>query len=390
MRILRILPVLVLVIGAGEGDDGQDQGRLPRPSLVALDFRERPVMEVVQAIRDRSGNTLEIPNVSGLPGEEPRVTLEALEPVPFWEALDRLCEEAHFQRTLVVGGALGIPRPQIQLFGPYNARVGQPGLARYVGPLRLGSFSLHARRDIVYVPGSVNPIPNQYGPFYAEFQVQVEPRFVAHRAGPLARLEAEDEKGQSLIDPKLAERDPPPNSLQYSLDWIHIPLARPSEPGTTLKRLRGVIPIEIGVRSAEPTLVIPLPEAAGKTFHAPDATLIVQESSVNRQGSAHIRLVVRLEGERNDPAKVSSGLLYARAMGLFHHQLEIVDDEGKPMTQGSGGSSVQRNELSLRYTVSHPPSPPDPKTLPPTKLRYYALDWTIWDAPFEFGEIPLP
>jgi hypothetical protein len=54
----------------------------------------------------------------------------------------------------------------------------------------------------------------------------------------------------------------------------------------------------------------------------------------------------------------------------------------------SGGASVQRNELNLNYTLSY--SPPGALRAPTTQLRYYALDGTTWDVPFEFGEIPLP
>jgi hypothetical protein len=383
--MIRILPLIVLAIGAGEGDD--DKTRLTRPSLVALDFRDRPVSDVVKAIRDRSGNALELARVSVTPEQEPRVTLETSEPVPFWEALDRLCEAAHLQRNLSTGGPFAMPRPQVQLVGPFTARAGQQGPARYAGPLRLSAFALHAHRDLVYVPAKV-PTPNSFGPLYAEFRMEVEPRFVAYRSGPPASLEAEDEKGQSLIDPKLAERDQIPHPIGYNLDWVRIPLARPSEPGTTLKRLRGVIPVEIGVRSAEPTLVIPLAGAAGKTFRAGDVTFVFQESAVNRPGSVQIRLVVRLEGERNDPAKVPAGLLYARAMGLFHRQLEVVDAEGKQAMGMSGSSSVRRNELNLNYTLSL--SPPGAMRSQPTQLRYYALDGTTWEVPFELGEIPLP
>jgi hypothetical protein len=384
--MIRILPLIVLAIGAGAGDDGDDKTRLTRPSLVALDFRDRPVPDVVKAIRERSGNALELTGFSFLPGREPRVTLETREPVPFWEALDRLCESAHLQRTLSGGGPFALPRPNVQLLGA-PARTDQQGPAHYVGPLRLGAFALHARRDLVYVPEK-GSIPDPFGPFYAEFRVEVEPRFVACRTGPLTRLEAEDEKGQSLIDPKLTEPDPLPYPFGYALDWVRIPLARPSDPGMTLKRLRGVIPVEIGVCSAEPTLVIPLAGAAGKTFHAADATFIFQEANANRSGSVQIRLVVRLEGERNDPAKVPAGLLYARAMGLFHQQLEVVDAEGKQAMGIAGGSSVQRNELNLNYMLSR--SPPGALRSPPTQLRYYALDRTTWDVPFEFGELPLP
>jgi hypothetical protein len=75
-------------------------------------------------------------------------------------------------------------------------------------------------------------------------------------------------------------------------------------------------------------------------------------------------------------------------MDLFRRQLEIVEDEGRPMMPLSGGSNARRNELDLHYTFG--PSPTGPKAQPPTRLRYYALDSTTWEAPFAFEDVPLP
>jgi hypothetical protein len=383
-----IISLIVLALGAGEdgaGAEPEDKVRLTRPSLVALDFRDQPVPDVVKAIRERTGNALELLSGDSPHWREQWITLEVPETVPFWEALDRLCAVTHLQRN-VSGGLLGSPRAHIQLHGPQST--GDSGPARYVGPLRLGDFALHARHDLVYVPAPIPVLANDSGSFYAEFKVQAEPRFVAYRTGPLAGLEVVDEKGQSLLDPKIAERGPPLPPFGYNLGWVRISLARPPQPSTTLKRLRGVMPIEIVVRPAEPTLIIPLAGSAGKTFRAGDVAFTIAQSEVDRQGTTRLRLTVRLEGERNDPAKISPGLLHARAMGLSSHLIEIVDDEGKSPISLARGPDVQRNELTLRYTIS--PYPPGPKAHPPTQLRYYALIGTTWEVPFESSDLPLP
>ncbi len=84
--------------------------RFSRPTMIRLDFRDRPLGEVVAALNERHdlGLTLRL-------GPEPRrgmrffdpdqpgrlkelrdraITLEAAQPVPFWEAVDRLCKAA--------------------------------------------------------------------------------------------------------------------------------------------------------------------------------------------------------------------------------------------------------------------------------------------------------
>jgi hypothetical protein len=81
-------------------------GRLTRPTLVRLDFRDRPLGEVVEALNARHDLRLAV-RLGPLPTRgmffdperadlrarrlERKVTVEAPAPLPFWEALDRLC-----------------------------------------------------------------------------------------------------------------------------------------------------------------------------------------------------------------------------------------------------------------------------------------------------------
>lgn len=95
----------VLVLGlAGAGDDS-DFGFI-RPTMIALDFRDRPLAEVFKAISERSGQRItgETPftkltgQVDRLAFEqdrswlERRVTLEFPQTGTFWEAIDRLAQ----------------------------------------------------------------------------------------------------------------------------------------------------------------------------------------------------------------------------------------------------------------------------------------------------------
>lgn len=70
------------------------QEMIAGPTLVRLDFRDRPLGEVVEAIRDRSGFEIVLTRSVD---QTRRITLERPEPVPFWEALDLLGDQAELK-----------------------------------------------------------------------------------------------------------------------------------------------------------------------------------------------------------------------------------------------------------------------------------------------------
>ena len=65
---------------------------LDRPTMVALDFADRPLGEAVQALATRSGFALALDDPA-LAGR--RITVRAPAPLPFWEAVDRLGRAGH-------------------------------------------------------------------------------------------------------------------------------------------------------------------------------------------------------------------------------------------------------------------------------------------------------
>ena len=378
--------VTALLAGVGAAPSGPEPDPT-RPALVTLNFRNQPVPDVVSALVERSGNPIKL-QFHTQAGQAQGITLEAPESLPFWEALDRLCQAVGLQRHLIEGWPLGSIRDRLSLDGPLGSI--EYGPAHYVGPFRLGQFSLQRYHRHIYVPERQQPYRVDFGPAYAEFEVLSEPRVLAVRTGPVTVIEAVDDQGRSLLDSEaLAEVDG--SNAGRGLDAparIHISLDLPKEPGGRLVRLRGVMPVEVGVRPTEPTRVIPLEGSGGRTFRAGDLGVTIREFTLTDDGLAHLVLTVRIESQRGIRERVPRNVLNARLMNILNRQLELVDAQGRPVGGLSGGAGPKDGTLRADYRTS-PPYGSQGATAP-THLRVHAPVWVAWDVPFEFTDMPLP
>ncbi|MDB5351708.1 MAG: hypothetical protein JWN86_2955 [Planctomycetota bacterium] len=357
------------------------------PATLTLDFKDRPINEVVAAISARTGNNVVLQFWNDVENNPRKVTLLAPTPIPFWDAMDRLAEATKLQRVYNDGGGFGGRQANVSLYGPGS----DPGPAVYSGPFRFGNFTLHANYDRVFVPSAKPPNDQDSGAYRAEFDVLTEPRVIAIRTGPLTNLDAIDDRGGSLLDtsPNDPEKTGGPlggYGLGSFQPKVRVRLVRPSPESTRLKRLRGVMPVEVGIPPKQPTLVIPLKDAAGKTFRTGDLALTIEEFVPRPGGSTSLRVLAKIEGDRGPSGKSLKGVVWARS-GAIHRQIEIVDAEGRVLAASSGGSSMG-DELRLNYSFS-PVQQGRPGSMP-THLRVYAPKWVQWDAPFEFADIPLP
>ena len=116
---------------------------LDRPTMVALDFDNRPLGEAVESLAARTGFTLALDDPG--PGR-PASHLAGTGPLPFWLALDRLGRTASVRHD-----------PEIRADGRGNFPVvsiirlvagDPPPFTSYYGPLRIHLFTTHRHRDV--------------------------------------------------------------------------------------------------------------------------------------------------------------------------------------------------------------------------------------------------
>ncbi len=370
------------------------------PTRVALDFPGRPVAQVIRTLAERTGGMVDTFNTNDARLAE-MVTLTSPAPVPFWEAIDRLASAANLTRSVTPAGPFGNPPPRVQFsanlgHATASASAADDGLIAYIGPFRVGPLVVHEHFSRVFhqtaAPAYAKPSPSA-PPFYAEVGLMAEPDLLAIQHGPLHRVEAVDDAGRSLLDPKLSGEvpyDQSPSDIHGPPRTLRVPLVRAGGPSKALATLRAALPLEVARRPTAPTLVVTLEGSSGKTFRDGDMAIDVREYRAAPQGTAHLKLAVRIEGKRGEPGSGLRGVVDARLWSVFHRQMELVDAQGKPINGLGGGSSISGDgvrELSMTYNfTAHPGTGANV----PAQIRIYRASWVAWELPLEFRDVPLP
>lgn len=355
---------------------------LLRPTLVALDFRDRPLAEVVDTVRRRSG----LP-VSLFPEDSPlwegrRITLAGHDPVPFLEAIDRVCEAGRLHISFWQSAAERDRPATLRLVDGQGDR----GPVSRSGPFRVALLSVHDHHDRVFEeefrlqfdpraqPPSRRPAAD---PFYVRLQVMTEPRMVVKLDHPPRWVEAVDDLDQSLVPTEPAGRSglsfstPAPSVISFSAPLKHL-----DRPGKTIRRLRGVVPLTVFSRKPGP-LVVSLKDAAGRKAEGQGLALEVREIRTDPGQPWTLKFFARTEDPRDDTAVPTTW--------LQESQFELVDGDGQPLPSLFSFAYVERNmkAVTLRLLSSG-----DTRT--PAELRCYGLSRSTAEVPFEFANVPMP
>jgi len=367
---------------------------LTEPTLVALNLQDRPLPEAVKAIGDQAGIKLALIPENSPAWRMKRVTLQESSPLPFWKALDRLCEAGHLQYNL---GTHASPTSREPIFPLFAGGDRPSGPISDVGPFRIQLLSLHYQRDVTFAPrprpsqtperGSRHTISEQ---FFVQVQVAAEPRLSVSQNGPIRIDEAVDDRGQSLVVPSGA------SSAQRHAGYfgmsmgtvvqLQAHLRRPEQPGKSIQKLRGVVPIAVATRKPNP-LVVPLAGASGKSFRNEQVTLAIQEIRTNpNSNQTSIELAVRHQGGQgastNGPGAQGNEFMLHR-QDVHQQQIEVLDARGRTIPWYHSSFDAEGARITLTLT------PPD-GVATPTELRYYSLARTATEVPFEFADVAMP
>ena len=378
---------------------------LTQPSRVRLEFDNTPLLDVVKSVSAQAGFKVALQPENVPRWRSQRIALREPEPIPFWKAIDRLCEVAQLQYNPGMPG-LGNPRePTFTLTdgalrtvtpisdqGPF--RVSLLGLLYQselnyaaVGGFRPPMGNDRGIRPRVGAPARLNPVASVQ--FLAKLLVAAEPRLSLSQNGALQVLEAVDDRGNSL-NPAGAVGTGSHRFAGYfgvtpgSVLQLQASLQRPATVGKTLKKLRGVIPLTVSSRRPDP-LIVPLNQGTGKRFENPDVELTLHDiRSAPNTHQTLIELSLKPNEHRtmaeHDVVDAWNDVLYRTDAQRL--QLEVVDSRDQLVPWFSGVDS-ETSHVTLTVTnLAH--------TSALRELRYHTLTRAPVNVPFEFSDIPIP
>jgi hypothetical protein len=364
---------------------------MTRPSLVRLDGQDRPLSLVLGDLETQTGLTLQR-NPSA---PDKRVTLSEPALVPFWTALERL-------------GLWGIhyQNPGQGKFPTLHLReVPAPAFTATAGPFRVTLTGLHLHRDRQLIRGPWVQLDRFGHPsdvpgedlkgesvmFYGGLEVVVEPRMWFTQEAPARLIEASDDLGQSLVPEAGDLATMLSNNEHFAFRpgsgvtqaWTEFRL-RPTVQLGRVARLRGVVPVMLHVRRAEPTLVVPLADAAGKTFRCDDAEFTIQTLNHSAMDT-NVSMTVRLNVDKADlPDHPDGELIMSRLRVMGTHQLQLTDAAGTVLADSFGGSSGRDTPSVYQCSMD------TFRNGRATHLRYYSMLRARSEAAFDFRDVPLP
>lgn len=401
------------------------------PTLVALDYRDVPLDEVVESLRRRSA--LEIELNPGAPRDRP-VTLVAPDPVPFWDAIERLCRAADLgppggavlyerplrRMVLRIEAEAPDPRPATAVVGPVRLRVLVPSAAR--APL----LAERPPRGLVR-PGLPFPnIPAHADPSLLILEAQIEPGRALRLREPPRVTEIIDDRGRELatLPGNVAPFMDPfadPGAADSARVRVQIPLSD-LEPGqTALRSLKGVLPLDV---LAPRVLERPIPEILGQPLDLDGLRVVLERVAPRPDGAWDVALSASFQTDDVDNAQAI--ILMGPNLGPAWNALraaipEFLDREGRSLPvdfsemRARGGRAGfnplpvgPAGEIRWNLRVGNPrpqtrpqpgpagddgAPPPNQESEPderaPARVRLHLTRAFPFDVPFEFARVPL-
>lgn len=386
---------------------GADLARFTRPTLIRLDFRDRPLSEVIDTLNARHhlGLTFQFgplpfrgmivgrppgPNPKEVAARSRRVTLEADGPLPFWKAIDRLCEAGQLRHDLHPESGFGLSIGQFRLFASVP---GGRSVASDSGPMRVKVIGLHStfERNLV---GEARP---GYGHLAVRMAIVPEPGLVVRQIGPPTVAEAVDDRGRSLLpadpDPPTAHYQPPSLNGPAGFE-ISSSLSLPDMAVRSIRRLRGSVPVVMVARASDP-IAIPLEGSAGKSAGTDEVTIrILAVPRAQGGGIASVEIeVINNRPERPgyrawDPKAPPDFVRFD--WGRLLDRLELLDADGREIalgwTQGHGTNMM----IARRFRLMPRGPRQDGPHGPPVELRFHDFVQKMSAVEFDFHDIPMP
>jgi hypothetical protein len=396
------LPALQDAMKGGDADHGKralalwdtiQRDLMTRPSMVRLIAENRPIADVLEELEKQTGLTLKFDQRP----QELRATIREPTPVSFWTALERLGLNGVFHHIPGKGKF-----PEL-----YLRNDALRAFTSTAGPFRVSLTGLHLHHDRQLIRGPWVRI-DRHGQriavpredlngdsvtFFGGLEVMVEPRMWFTQEAPARLTEASDDLGQSLVPEAAAGLE---TRLSDSAHFAFYGGSGVTQVRTEFRleltdkagrvaRLRGAVPVMLHLRRPGPTLIIPMSDAAGKTFRCDDAEFAIRTVKDSPTATS-VAMTVRLNVDTAElPDNPDPTLITTRLRVMGEHQLQLTDAGGTVLadsiSSGSGGASTPNvYDWTIRtFQNGHA-----------THLRYYSMLRVRSETVFDFRDVPLP
>jgi len=420
---------------------------LIQASLVRLDFKDATLEEIVKSLSKQTGFEVALSPVGVAQAElrragngfgTRRITLLESQQVPFWQAIDRLCEAGQLTCQYQVVNLPGQGASQSGLVlsyqpdplaqpgynhGPfhmnvlslsYTSHVYFNGTNRMVAQMRPGmrladgaAFQKGARQPVEPLPagaagpggaknGNLGASGNRTVQFQAQLRIVPEPRMTLGPAANIQLVEAVDELGHSLLPSMEGDERVfgPMATAGFAMGTtanLTIRLHRPEAPGKLIKTLRGTVEVSVAAPRSNP-LVIPLEGAAGKTFQNDERRVVV--NSIDSDPMRRQEVIELTIDDVDDLFPAEAAKLGARA-GMMAPGIGPRfggDMSGWPIvvrtSRGQNAysqTSIDRDSGRVTLRVTQMPQAGEPK-----EIRISSVVRATAKVPFEFHDLPMP
>lgn len=396
--------------------DAIERGMLTRSAMIRLSKERLSYTDVVEEVGKAEGVAIQF-NERG-PLASRTLQNPPGESVTFWPLVDRMGLAPHWEAEAGFGGrgfggpgfggpgfgGQGMRPPQVFSL---IAKTGGGGQSHDTGPFRLTarppslSFEPQPFDAGFRAPGTGRaPRPERELDFVVPIELMAEPRLTLRALGVIQVLEAVDDLGQSLTSSARGIADPNAAMLRGEQSSPVLPFQVRLKPltqrGKVLRRLRGIIPVEVEARKIEPSVIpfSPNPQGEHNPVSCGGTTVLVHSLAPAADGSGSYQLEVSFRQDSSRVMGLNGRNANRRMQELLGdsdplwRNLEIVDASGQPMIMSEQRTLSVTIDGGIRKALTI--APREAGSSPPSEMRYHGEIRATVDVPFEFRDLRLP
>jgi hypothetical protein len=352
------------------------------PKRVTMSMEKKTIRAILTELARQSGYKIQAQDGPGNPTQEKAVYSFHFQDVPFWEALDKICEAG----GLILQQTNGDDTLHLTFQDSYVPFKCYDGTFKVIAT----GFSFQRNKSFGQLPRN-SALQGGYGweNLNINLLVAVEPRLPILKSGQVRITFAEDDEGLSVVPNGNNWWYNPwmwnnwnggnfKNFFQNTQAW----LGSPSKTARTIKVLKGAVPITLLAEQKPMVLTEKVMSAKGKEYKLPGGMkLKIDEFSTMGNKQHQVKITYSQE---NGDGNYDYNLIQS-----LQQRLELQDDKGAKypsyinINQWNGNNNAQ-------FTLTTQPVNNNTKIGPPSKLVFMVWITLEHEVEFEFRGLPLP